>query len=54
MNPPSYANTMEGKDEEARFHHRLRLVPRAQAYGIRATAEAFRCSRNTVRLWLRR
>lgn len=54
MNPPSYANTMEGKDKEARFHHRLRLVRHAQAYGIRATAKAFRCSRNTVRLWLRR
>lgn len=54
MNPPSYANMMEGKDKEARFHHRLRLVRHAQAYGIRATAKAFRCSRNTVRLWLRR
>lgn len=54
MNPPSYRNTMEGKDKEARFYHRLRMVRHAQEYGLRATARAFRCSRNTVRLWVRR
>ena len=54
MNPPSYANTMEGKDKESRFQHRLRLVRHAQEYGIRATGRAFRCERNTVRKWLRR
>jgi transposase len=53
MNPPSYRNTMEGKDKESRFQHRLRLVRHAQAYGIRATVRAFRCERNTVRKWLR-
>ena len=54
MNPPSYRNTMEGKDKEARFQHRLRLVRHAQDYGLRATARAFRCERNTVRKWVRR
>jgi transposase len=54
MNPPSYRNVMEGKDKEGCFRHRLRLVRHAQEYGLRATAKAFGCSRNTVRLWVRR
>ena len=54
MNPPSYRNTMEGKDKEGRYQHRLRMVRHAQKYGLRATARAYRCSRNTVKLWLRR
>lgn len=54
MSPPNYRSMMEGKDKEARFHFRLRLVRNAQEHGLRATAKAFRCSRNTVRLWLRR
>ncbi len=54
MNPPSYSNVMEGKDKESRFQHRLRMVRHAQAHGIRVTERVFRCSRNTVRKWLRR
>ena len=36
------------------FDYRLRLVLHAAEHGIKATAGAFSCSRNTVRLWLRR
>jgi transposase len=54
MNPPHYRNVMEGKDKEGCFRHRLRMVRHAQEYGIRATAKAYGCSRNTVRLWVRR
>jgi transposase len=54
MNPPSYRNAMEGKEKEARFQYRLRLVRHAQEHGIRATGRAFRCERATVRTWLRR
>jgi transposase len=54
MSPPRYRSMMEGKDKDACFQFRLRLVRHAQEYGVRATAKAYLCSRNTVRLWLRR
>ncbi|MGQ9634507.1 MAG: helix-turn-helix domain-containing protein [Bryobacteraceae bacterium] len=41
----------------AAFHHavllRCRMVQTARQHGIRPAARAFRCSRNTVRKWLR-
>jgi transposase len=42
------------KDNHFRFDVRRRLVAYARAHGIKATARAWRCSRNTVRLWLGR
>lgn len=54
MNPPGYRSMLRGKVEESRFELRLELVRYAQEHGIREAARAFRCSRNTVRLWLRR
>lgn len=54
MSPLAYVEVMKGKTEEGRFDIRLRIVRNAQVEGIRATARAFRCSRNTVRQWLRR
>lgn len=54
MNPPNYRSMTEGEDKEARYDFRLRLVRHAQEHGLRATAQMYRCSRNTVRLWLRR
>lgn len=54
MNPPGYRSMLRGKVEESRFELRLELVRYAQERGIREAARAFRCSRNTVRLWLRR
>lgn len=54
MSPPTYRNILRGKVEESRFEFRLQMVRHAQEHGIRRTAVVFRCSRNTVRLWLRR
>lgn len=54
MSPPGYRSMMRGKVEASRFELRLELVRFAQEEGIRAAERAFRCSRNTVRLWLRR
>lgn len=54
MSPPSYRSMMEGKDKEARFQFRLRMVRHAQEHGIRDAARVYGCERNTVRDWLRR
>lgn len=54
MSPLSYAIAMQGKDQGAKFEMRLQLVRWAQERGIRDAARAFGCSRNTVRVWLRR
>src|SRR5690606_41048891 len=54
MNPPGYSSMLRGKVEGSRFELRLELVRYAQEHGIREAARAFRASRNTVRLWLRR
>jgi transposase len=54
MSPPGYRSILRGKVEESRFELRLQLVRYAQEQGIREAARAFRASRNTVRLWLRR
>jgi transposase len=45
---------MEGKSKRSRFQLRLELVRYAQRQGLREAARVFRCSRNTVRLWVRR
>jgi transposase len=54
MSPPGYRSMLRGKVEESRFEFRLQLVRYAQEQGIREAARAYRASRNTVRLWLRR
>src|SRR5690606_39205515 len=54
MNPPGYRSMLRGKVEGSRFELRLELVRYAQEHGIWEAGRAFRCSRNTVRLWLRR
>ena len=54
MSPVRYLSMLAGKGEEGRFQLRLELVRYAQGQGIREAARAFRCSRNTVRVWLRR
>ena len=54
MSPPGYRSMMRGKVEESRFELRLEMVRWAQEKGIRDAARAFRASRNTVKLWLRR
>ena len=54
MSPVNYVTMLEGKSKESKFQLRLRLVRYAQKKGIREAARAFGCSRNTVRLWLRR
>jgi len=45
---------MRGKDRESKWDMRLALVRYAQNSGIREAARSFGCSRNTVRLWMRR
>jgi len=45
---------LEGKSKESRFQLRLELVRYARREGLREAARVFRCSRNTVRLWVRR
>lgn len=50
----SYATMIAAKDNGFRFDLRRRMVRDAQRHGIKAAARIWRCSRNTVRLWLRR
>ncbi len=45
---------MKAKDKAFRYGIRRRLVADALENGIKATARAWGCSRNTVRLWIRR
>ena len=52
MCPDGYYNMIRSKDYI--FDLRLRMVQHARKHGIRATARAFRCSRNTVRKWVGR
>lgn len=54
MSPVRYSTMMEGKSKESRFQLRIELVRYAQREGLREAARVFRCSRNTVRLWVRR
>lgn len=54
MSPVRYSTMVEGKSKESRFQLRLELVRYAQRQGLREAARVFRCSRNTVRLWVRR
>jgi len=42
------------RSQNPSFDLRYRLVQTALERGIRATSRLFGCSRNTVRLWLRR
>ncbi len=51
MCPPYYEMI---RSHNPSFDLRYRLVQAALQHGIRSTARAFRCSRNTVRTWLRR
>ncbi len=50
----TYSMMMEEKSKEGKFRIRLELIRYALSNGIRETKRAFRCSRNTVRLWVRR
>lgn len=50
--PGEYATMIRSKDHS--FDMRKTLVRVARATSIRATAKAYRLSRNTVRLWSRR
>lgn len=52
MCPIGYYTMVRSKDYI--FDLRLRMVQHASKHGIRATARAFKCSRNTVRKWIRR
>ena len=52
MCPDGYYTMIRSKDYI--FDLRLRMVQHARKHGIRATARAFKCSRNTVRKWVRR
>jgi len=54
MSPVTYSTMIEGKTKDSKFQLRLELVRYAQDKGIREATRAFRCSRNTVRKWLRR
>ena len=54
MNPVNYTMIMKGKDRESKWDIRLMLVRYAQKRGIREAARCIGCSRNTVRLWMRR
>ena len=49
---PAYYEMIRVPDQS--FHLRLRLAQAAAQQGIRAAAQSFGCSRNTVRKWLRR
>lgn len=40
--------------KDNKYFFRLRLAKYANEYGIRSAARMFQCSRNTVRLWVRR
>jgi transposase-like protein len=48
----SYQQIMSSQDPK--FAVRYQMVMSALSKGIRPTMRDFRCSRNTVRLWLRR
>jgi transposase len=52
MCPVEYYTMIRSK--EHKFDLRVHLVRYAMEEGIRAAQRAFRCSRNTVRTWLRR
>jgi len=52
MAPVKYSTMIRSKNHK--YDYRLRLVQFAQQHGVKPAARAFRCSRNTVRLWLRR
>ena len=54
MNPPTYRSMMKGKVEGSRFEFRLEMVRFALEHGIREGRRVYGCSRNTVRLWVRR
>ena len=54
MPPPPYATMIKAKDQHHRFDLRRRLVADAKEIGIKQTSRCWCCSRNTVRLWLRR
>jgi len=42
------------RSQDPKFAVRYQMVLSALSQGIRRTMRAFQCSRNTVRLWLRR
>ena len=52
--PPSYVNMTRNKDKNFHFDVRRSLAQDARLLGIKETARQWGCSRNTVRLWLRR
>lgn len=52
MVPVSYYDMINAPDHT--YSTRMAMVLHAQTHGIRATVRAMGCSRNTVRLWLRR
>ncbi len=54
MSPAGYSTMIEGKSKVSKVQLRLGLVRYARKEGIKEAARVFRCSRNTVRLWLRR
>ncbi len=54
MSPVGYVTMIEGKSKASKSVLRLELVRYARRQGIREAARAFRCSRNTVRKWVRR
>ncbi|HHH82569.1 MAG TPA: hypothetical protein ENL35_06245, partial [Chloroflexi bacterium] len=54
MSPPLYGSIVKAKDKAFRYDIRRKLVADALKDGIKPTARAWGCSRNTVRLWLRR
>jgi len=49
---PNYYEMIRSSDPD--FHLRYRMAMSAAQIGIRATARAFHCARNTVRKWQRR
>lgn len=54
MSPVPYSTMVKAKDKEFRFDIRLSMVKDAKRLGIRPTMRRWKCSRNTVRKWLRR
>ena len=52
--PVKYSTIMKAKDKAYRYHMRLQLVKDAKNLGIKPTARLWRCSKNTVKKWLRR
>ncbi|MFB0506496.1 MAG: helix-turn-helix domain-containing protein [Thermodesulfobacteriota bacterium] len=54
MSPVRYSTVLGDKSKESRFQLRLELVRYVQKQGLREVARFFCCSRNTVRLWVRR